>query len=201
MGINRLRKVGTHQIEALAIISEESMKPLCDKYGIEYCFYKNEPLGEKKNYGLSVALKKDFDYLVEIGSDDVLKNDFLNLYTWDKPILNLGDFILLNSKNGECRMVTATVPKFGAGRAISKEALMSGKIWHDKASRGMDNRLLLTLAPRGFMAKCFNSEPMAIDIKSDVNIWKYKKQGKKYPVEKALSGLSEQEKNAIHALA
>ena len=60
MGINRLRKSGLFPIEAMAVISEESMKPLCKKYGIDYVMYKNEPLGEKKNYGLREAMKKDF---------------------------------------------------------------------------------------------------------------------------------------------
>lgn len=35
-------------IEALAVISEETMIPLCEKYGIRWVFYKNEPVGERK---------------------------------------------------------------------------------------------------------------------------------------------------------
>src|SRR6478752_4031551 len=77
MGIDRLRKTGLFPIEAFAVISEESMIPLCEKYNIDYCFYKNEPLGEKKNFGLTEAYKKEWDYLVEIGSDDLLKNEYL----------------------------------------------------------------------------------------------------------------------------
>lgn len=201
MGINRLRESGIHQIEAFAVISEEEMKPLCDQYGIEYCFYKNLPLGEKKNFGVSQLLKKDFDYMVEIGSDDLLKNEFLNLYPWDGPILSLRDFIIINSETGACRRLSAKVTKNGLGRAISKEALSSGKVWTDGKNRGMDGNSLFNLGIRGFLEKSFPSEePLAIDIKSKENLWPYSKIGEKYPIEKALAGLSDEETNAITCL-
>jgi hypothetical protein len=70
LGIQRLRR--SFNVEALAVISEEEMKPLCEKYGVHWVMYKNEPLGEKKNYGLRKAKEFDFEYLMEIGSDDKL---------------------------------------------------------------------------------------------------------------------------------
>jgi len=200
MGIARLRGLGIHKIEALAIISEDSMKPLCEKYGIEWCFYKNDPLGEKKNYGLSVALEKDFDYLIEIGSDDVLKNEFLNLYTWDFPVMRLRDFMIMDSVTGNCRLITGKIPKYGTGVAIHKDALPR-KIWHDKAQKGLDNALMLRMAINGQVQKWFKSDkPLSLDIKSEVNIWAYNKVGEKYPTELALAGLSTQEIAAIKGL-
>jgi hypothetical protein len=201
MGIYRLRRLGIHDISALAIISEEEMKPLCEKYGIEWCFYKNSPLGEKKNFGVQEAMKRDFDYLIEMGSDDLLKNEFLNLYTWDYPVMGLNDFIIINSEDGRCRRISGKALCFGPGRAISREALQSGNLWSDKQNRSLDKVSTFTLARRGFTEKRFKSdEPLCIDIKSAVNIWGYSPIGSKYPFELALEGLSEQEIEAIKSL-
>lgn len=127
MGIDRLRRSGLFPIEALAVISEDSMIPLCKKYSIDFCMYKNLPLGEKKNYGLSVAMgKSGWDYLLEIGSDDVLKNEILELY---KPLTEQGidffgikHFYYLNSETGECRRLQSDTT-YGAARCISRKAI------------------------------------------------------------------------------
>lgn len=201
MGINRLRGAGIHEIEALAIISEDEMKPLCEKYNIHWCFYKNEPLGEKKNFGLKEALKMDFDYLIEMGSDDILKNEYLTFFPWDIPVMSLSDFLIMDSTTGHCRRISGKILKFGTGRAIRKDVLPE-KIWHDKAKRGLDNTLMFRMAINGVTQKWFNSvEPLSIDLKSEVNIWSYRRtQGKRYPKEKALQGLSLNELNAIEKL-
>lgn len=202
MGIARLRELGIHEINALAVISEEEMKPLCEKYGIEYCFYKNYPLGEKKNFGITQALKKDFDYLVEIGSDDLLKNEFLNFYRWDKHVMGLNDFIIINSETGACRRLSSHISSFGTGLSIRKDVIEKcGDLWHPDKNRGMDRSVCYTLAKNGFMEHRFSRvEPLSIDIKSDVNISPYSFIGTKYPIEKAFDGLSIQEIEAIKAL-
>lgn len=201
MGITRLREAGTHHIEALAVISEDEMKPLCEKYGIDWVFYKNFPLGEKKNFGIQEALKREFDYLVEIGSDDILKNEFLSLYTWGThDVFGLNDFIIMNSEDGECRRISGKNMKYGTGRAIRKECL-TVKLWHDKASRGLDNSAMIAFAVNGFTTRRFsNEEPLSIDIKSEVNIWPFHKIGKRYPTDKALQGLSVGEVDLIQSL-
>lgn len=201
MGINRLRGVGIHQIEALAIISEDSMKPVCEKYGIEWCFYKNFPLGEKKNFGLSQALKKDFDYLIEVGSDDVLKNGFLTLYPWNLDVMGLNDFIILNSEDGNCRRISGRNLLYGTGRAYSRKVVESGDLWVSSKNRGLDNSATNILASRGFMDHRFSSvEPVSIDIKSEDSLNKYLKIGSRYETSKAFDGISEQEKEAIMCL-
>jgi hypothetical protein len=45
-------------------------------------------------------------------------------------------------------------------------------------------------------------EPLAISLRSAVNLWSYDSmEGGAYPLDKALSGLSEEEINAIRCLA
>lgn len=126
MGINRLRNNSRFPIETLVVISEESMIPLCNKYGIRWTFYKNDPLGEKKNHGLNEAMKFDWDYLLEIGSDDLIKNELLELYY---PVMERGesffgtkDAIIIDSSNGNCRRLTSDTP-YGLGRCISRKVI------------------------------------------------------------------------------
>lgn len=123
MGLNRLRNSRLFTIDTLAVISEESMIPLCKKYGIDYVFYKNDPLGEKKNYGLTQAVKKDWDYLIELGSDDLLRTDILELYRphfGKLDLFGLKYVMYLNSETGEFRELK-TDTAYGCGRAISRK--------------------------------------------------------------------------------
>jgi hypothetical protein len=201
MGIDRIRKRGVHDIEAFAVISEEEMKPLCDKYEIEYCFYKNHPLGEKKNYGVSQLIKKDFDYMVEIGSDDILKNEFFDVYGWDLPVMSLKDFLVINTKDLRCRHLSRY--RGGTGRAIRKDALEKvGKLWHDGKIKGLDGNSTINLARVGLMERVYSTEPVTIDLKSSVNISPFRGSiGYQYDFDKAVDGLSAEEIEAIKALS
>lgn len=200
MGINRLRS-GRFPIEAFAVISEDSMIPLCDKYGIEWVMYKNEPLGEKKNFGLKEAMKKDFDYMIEIGSDDLLKNEYLELFPWTDPVYGLREFIMMDTETGYCRKQTSRDAAYGLGRAIRKDVLTQvGDLWHDRQTCGLDNQSTVKLASHKFGEKRVLGE-VAIDLKSGVNIWPYNhRMGEEHSFSKAISGLSLKEVTALKTL-
>ena len=206
MGLERLRK--NFNVDAFAVISEESMKPLCKKYSVDYCMHENLPLGSKKNYGLTQAMKKDFDFLVEIGSDDLLKDEFMDLYSFDRDVFGLRDFAMIDTQTGDCRRLSDRDARFGLGRAISKDAIESFrtegvyKLWADGISKGLDNDSTFALARKGYLEKRISTDdPVAIDLKSSVNIWPFNHlMGIEYPIEKALNGLSEKEKVAIKSL-
>lgn len=206
MGIKRLQKVHGFEISAFAVISEESMIPLCEKYGVDWCMYDNLPLGRKKNYGVSQALKKDFDYLIEIGSDDLLKNEYLEAIApyFGADLIGIDHCIYINSETGGCRSVV--FPKgFGMGRAMSRKAIEKvGKIWPDGISQSMDNNSIMTFAlQRIGETRVKSLVPLGIDIKSKVNIWPYSAYtglSEKYPIEKAFDGLNSEEVTAIKML-
>ena len=250
MGLNRLKRAGLFPVDFLAVISEDSMKPLCKKYGIDYVEHDNLPLGRKKNFGLTEAFKKDWDYLIELGSDDVLKTELLELYRpyfQSNPLLHLSTFCYLNSIDLDCRLINTSV-SYGMGRAIERSTLekcargveiqamddlmcpgrsvFKGgigffkkkdaevmekvgqakvlsdekyKIWNDEINKRLDNNSNFFLARNGVMGHQIRSdEPMAIDIKSEENIWAFNKEaGTPYDLTSALKGLSEEEKQAI----
>lgn len=205
MGITRLKDL--YPIEAFAVISEESMIPLCEKYDIKYCFYKNLPLGEKLNYGLSQALKLEWDYLIGIGSDDLLKNELLDLY---KPYMErhhsiaMDNILFLNSETGGCRFVK-TNSRFGAGRCLSRYAVEKvPKLYNIKLNHGMDNESCFELARHGIgEIRLKSDKPLIIDIKSKEGILDFnavRTLGEKYPFDLAVEGLSENEIEAIKSL-
>jgi hypothetical protein len=107
------------------VISEEEMIPLCNRYGIKYTFYKNDPLGEKKNHGLNEAMKLEWDYLIEIGSDDLIKNELIEKYSnyfGKHEMFGTKDSIIINSINGKCRRLQSDTP-YGLGRCISRATI------------------------------------------------------------------------------
>ncbi len=121
MGINRLKK--RFPLETMAVISEESHIALCNKYGINWTFYKNDPLGEKKNHGLNEAMKLKWDYLIEIGSDDLVKNELIEKYLplmGKYEMFGTKDSVIINSETGQCNRLKSDTP-YGLGRCISRK--------------------------------------------------------------------------------
>lgn len=129
MGLQRLMKRGS--VQALAVISEDSMIPLCKKYGINFIMHENEPLGKKKNAGLNAAMKMDFDYLIELGSDDVILDDIFEVY---KPLMDRGEdffgsnrLLFVDTSTATCRDYIAEEAQYGygwgLGRVMSKKML------------------------------------------------------------------------------
>lgn len=81
-GIKRLQQF--IDIEPICIYSEDDMKVLCDEYKFEAHYHENLPLGKKLNYGLNIALQSEWDYLMQIGSDDLLSEKIFEYY---KPFI------------------------------------------------------------------------------------------------------------------
>lgn len=207
MGIRRIQKVPGFDIKAFAVISEESMIPLCEKYGVEWCMYKNNPLGEKKNYGISQIRNKDFDFLIEIGSDDLILDELLIQYQKffvKYDFFGICDAAYINSEDLHCRRLQSN-STYGAGRAISKRALekVNYNLWPEKLERGMDNRSIIRLYKEQIKYWVIPAIefPCVIDIKSQVNIWPFNYLlGVEYDINEIFSRISPEEVNAIKCL-
>lgn len=125
IGISRLRKNSRLPIETMAVISEESMIPLCEKYNINWTFHENNPLGKKKNHGLNEAMKLEWDYLLEIGSDDLVKDELIELYIpfmGKHDLFGTKDAIIINSEDGQTRRLRSDTC-YGLGRCMSRKML------------------------------------------------------------------------------
>lgn len=203
-GIERMKQHPDFEIEALAVISEESMIPLCEAYGIHWTLYKNEPLGEKKNFGLKKAKEFDFDYLMEIGSDDLILNELLDdyrNYIGKYDFFGISDAAYINSDGGECRRLISK-STYGAGRMVHRRLLeiMGWNLWKDNLNRGMDNNSVFALQRKGIKYHRVNPMefPGVIDVKSKENIWKFNYfLGVEYDVNEILKRISDKEKEIL----
>ena len=127
-GIARLRAYDPQrfQVEALAVISEPSMRALCKQYNIHYIEHENLPLGKKKNAGLHAAFQHQWDYLIELGSDDLISNQLLEVYEplmkKAVPHISLNQLVFVDSETGQ-GIYFKSDGCFGLGRAFSREML------------------------------------------------------------------------------
>lgn len=178
IGLERLKTHPQFNIQVSAVISEESMIPLCEKYGVHYTLAPNDPLGEKKNIGLAATRQFQFDYMLEIGSDDLILNELLDSYLKfidnGEQFFGIQDAAYINSETGECRRLTSSAT-FGAGRMISRKILekFGFRLWKSHLNRGLDNSSTFSLARHGVNYKQVRplAFPGVIDIKSKTNIW------------------------------
>lgn len=206
-GIQRLKTHPDFDINTLAVISEESAIPLCEKYGVNWVMYKNDPLGEKKNFGLKKAKEFDFDYLLEIGSDDLILNELLDdykQYIGKHEFFGIKDAAYINSEGGECRRLISR-STYGAGRMISRSALEKVKwaLWKDYLNRGMDNCSVyaLKMANVNYVMVPPMEFPGVIDVKSQENIWKFNYfLGVEYDKKEITKRLSESENELLSSL-
>lgn len=209
LGLERLKQHPDFRIDVLAVLSEPEMVPLCEKYGVHWIAADNLPLGRKKNTGLQAAKNFDFDYLMEIGSDDLILNCLLDSYKpfidQKKDFFGIVDMAYIDSQTGTCRRLTSTMSTYGAGRMISKSALekVDYHPWRDEIIRGMDNNSLFAFARKGVIYGTVKpmDVPGVIDIKSEENIWKFNYHvGREYDIEQIFSRLSDEETTRIKAM-
>jgi hypothetical protein len=123
-GIKRLQK--TIEIDPVCIYSEQESKELCAEFGFESYYFENDPLGRKMNFGLDRALDSKWDYLITIGSDDLLSEALFEIY---KPFMDslkmafgVGCIYFYDIKTGKQARQNG-MQVYGCGRMIHREVL------------------------------------------------------------------------------
>lgn len=180
-GINRLIKYSPNRFEIVPffMISERYYAARLNEPGFDFIMINNNPLGTKKNEGLTYILNNyQFDYLLEIGSDDIIANMYLDIA---EPYLKSGIpqicpsrvyFLDINSGKIASHKTDRIV---GLGRFISYEALRMvthmEPFWAPFGDRGMDTYSWRVLAKWGIDNKVIKADqPILIDIKSEINL-------------------------------
>ena len=181
-GIKRLMKYDPKrfQVTPFFIVSESWAAQLLNKHKFAYIYHQNQPLGAKKNAGIRYAIEQyDFDYILEIGSDDLIRNEWLDMA---EPYLNEQIPQLHPSNVFFADVRTAKTAEWtsqkiiGLGRFISRKAIQQAinkyELWEPQGRRGMDTYSMLQLQRLGIGNKIINTqgEVFTLDLKSDVNI-------------------------------
>lgn len=168
-------------IKVLCIVSEQWAKIEAFKYGFNQVFASNECLGTKMNIGVEEALKYDFDYLMNLGSDDIITKDLFKLYepyfNNNKAIFGSRKLTFIDSQSKEAKEYDYNF-LIGAGRCIRKDVLKECVVkdgvvdMYDKVQAGLDMSSLKRFYKYAH-TEIDNDYSTIFDIKSDTNIWSY----------------------------
>lgn len=167
------------QIEPFFVVSEISQMRQLAHEGLDFIFHKNNPVGEKLNAGLRCVMENfEFDYLLEIGSDDLIANNYLDdIEPWLRakiPQLAATRLHFIDSITG---MITffETAAIFGLGRCISRATLErfapDYNLWNDYIDRGHDRASWRNMVQKHIpVLRVSNRRFSLLDIKSEENI-------------------------------
>ena len=126
IGLTRLISHIPYECEVVVVGSEATSEIVANEYGFDYVHAANEPLGAKWNAGLKHVMTKDFDYMIQLGSDDLIANELFDLY---KPLFGVNDFfglsnlVFLDPLNKKAKSFIYEVEVMGAARCFSKSML------------------------------------------------------------------------------
>jgi hypothetical protein len=180
-GIDRLVKYAPARFNIIPffIVSESWAAKAVLARGYQFIMMPNSPLGAKKNIGMKYAFEEfQFDYLMEIGSDDILTNQYLDII---EPLCRteVAEFCIstchfIDTITGAVAL-WKTDKVLGLGRCISRPAiakvLRTTTLWGNERERGMDTyswRQLQAVGVENTLIE--NDTVLGVDIKSEVNI-------------------------------
>jgi len=184
-GVKRLQKYWPEAIEidVFCVVSTEEDRDLIQSLGFKWGWAENKPLGKKHNDGLEYVKNGDWEYILQLGSDDLLSNEYLHyaLYAMQSGLDFFGvDAIYFadseTKKACEFKLSTQAAKLIGAGRFISHKALASVdyRPWPNEISKGLDMTSQALLESKGYKPTVLKtSEICVLDVKSSVNIWSF----------------------------
>ena len=150
----------------------------------DYLVYPNEPLGRKKNVGLRFARQWDWDYLMELGSDDLYTplvwKYYMKPFAERWPVFGFNQIYYYNITDGSAVWMEnyaldheGEPMPFGALRCIRRD-LIDGvdELWRDKWFCSMDGCSYQVIKDKGYRAEVIDvgRDPVICDIKSGVNL-------------------------------
>jgi hypothetical protein len=185
-GIHELEKINGVEIVTVVAGSERELsKNLVEKHNFLYIEIPNQPLAEKVNAPLLIAKDLNVDYVLCLGSDDIIHPDlmlkYIELMKQGFDFIGVLDFYFLEIESkkasywGGYRDFRRVGHTCGAGRIASKRLLnqWNWKIWENEHSKILDNSFENKLSetkhtPFTFKLKDFDL--YGLDIKSSVNM-------------------------------
>jgi len=150
----------------------------------DYLIYPNDPLGRKKNAGMRHAMQWDWDYLIELGSDDII-TDMIWLYyvkpfaeQW--PIFGINNIYYYHPKQNKAVFMSGYAQDhdgepmpFGALRCIRRDVVeQCMPLWRDTWNWSMDGASYYKIKEAGYVANIvqISDDPVLLDIKTTTNL-------------------------------
>lgn len=187
----------------LCIVSRTEDADLCESLKVPYCWFPNEQLGAKWNHGLFISRPMKWDYLVTLGSDDIVKGSLFDFYETGQDVLITDKIHFIDMATGRATLTTRA--RVGAGRRISRKVIeaCNYKLWTDDRNRSLDMDSNATIMKAGFATTESHTSAHIVGLKSEVNIWGYDhlaQRGMNIGLEAALLGVPEPSRQSIMKL-
>lgn len=177
-GFNRINKDSNHELTLVTIGSEEI------KFSSNHVETENKPLSNKWQKGIDYIKDMEFDYVLMLGSDDIVCSKLLKVYTKSMEesidLIGLIDCYFLDSRDSTFKFWQGYKnhrrgESIGMARMISKRLIekMGWKVWSDGLNKGLDSSMMKNLKRIKYTEKMFNCKKegiAAIDIKTDINV-------------------------------
>ena len=158
------------------------------------------PLSNKWNTALRAAKDTDFDYILILGSDDLINAKTLKSYSdtikEGYNYLGITDMYVLNSENKELiyhkgYILNRKGESLGAGRLIHKSLIerVQYSLWRVGINKTLDGSMSAILNEVAEIKEktlsCSDDNVFLLDIKSSTNIWSFQtyKEKVSFPVE------------------
>jgi len=165
-------------------------RSLCEKYNFYYIETPNQPLARKMNTTVTKAKDLESDYVICLGSDDIIHPDlfakYLELINDGYDYIGVTDWYFYDTNTKKSLYWGGYKEKWrkghtcGAGRVLSKWLLdkWDWKIWEDQQSHILDNSMQDKLNNTGHRSYTFSLKKeglYGLDIKSSTNMTPFKK--------------------------
>lgn len=180
-GMQRLIAESKHEIKVSCVLSEPEFIPLCESYGFNWIFENNDPLGHKINTGIRSTLKFEYDYLMMMNSDDIVKAELLDRYYEPffeslNPYFGVDKVTYVNWATKEAKEVKYDFSVLGIGKMVHRSIVdkLNGHVYPYHLNKGLDDHMMDRMISIKVSPTFVQYEGMlAMDFKSEVNIWKW----------------------------
>lgn len=135
------------ETEVLIVASEDDHVEMALKHGFNVFSTENSPVGTKQNYGLIKSLDYDYDFLLEMGSNNLVSDSYIDRWV----IEAMKGTALFGSNVFHCVLKNKEITKFkcrkrrlsGVGRGIRRDILekvydQAGILCEPQKKKGLD---------------------------------------------------------------
>jgi len=172
--LKRLQK--DNNFEVLCVVSEQWAKIKAFEYGFKHIQAENFPVGNKMNIGIKEALRFEWDYLMNLGSDDIIDERLFELY---KPYIEekrecfgITKCTFVDSRSKEVKRFDYK-HLIGAGRMIRRDIVKKYIPLYPLKDKCLDDGSARNMFGVQFSEIQDTEDDLVVDIKSNENIWSF----------------------------
>lgn len=191
--------------DILCIVSHVDDADLLEEMNVPFIWHPNDFLGAKWNAGIMYASALDWDHIVTLGSDDIVKPSLLDFYARhdNQEVIITDKIYFIDTLTGRASIISRA--RIGAGRRISRKIIekMKYRLWTDGLNSSLDRDSNANINRAGFATAEIRTDAHITGLKSNTNIWTYDhtlRAGQTCVIEEALNGIPDVIQAQIHAL-